>query len=143
MSRYLVNRARSICALVLFTFVFIHLGNHILGIVSIEAMETMRQVTTGFVHSVFGSILLAGALVIHFSIALRALYNKPFLGLPRWQQWQLVSGITLVVLLIPHAVPVRGINSGFGIDTTYPLVLQHLWADPVIALRQSFLLVFA
>lgn len=142
-SRYYVNRARSICAVILFTFVFIHLGNHILGIVGIEAMESMRQVTTGFVHSTFGTALLASALVIHFSIALRALYNKPFLVLPRWQQWQLVSGITLVLLLIPHAVAVRGINSGFGVDTTYPLVLQHLWADPWIALRQSLLLTVA
>ncbi len=114
-----------------------------LGMISIEAMETVRQVTTKIIHSVIGSIVLALSLIIHFSIAMRALYNKPLLNLPLWQQLQLLSGIVMILLLIPHAVPIRGIHAGFKMDTSYPLILQHLWTDGLETIRQIGLTIVA
>ena len=114
-----------------------------LGMVSIEAMESMRQLTTRIIHSTIGSIVLGMSILIHFAIAMRALYHKPFLNLPRWQQLQLASGIAMVLLLIPHAVPIRGLYQGFNLDTSYPLVLQHLWNDAHVTIRQTTLVIVA
>ena len=127
----------------MFSFVFIHLGNHMLGILSIEAMEAMRQITTKIIHSTAGSIVLLLSILIHFIIAMRALYSKPILKLPRWQQLQLISGIAMILLLIPHAVAVRGLHLGFNLETSYPLILQHLWHDPQVTIRQISLLIVA
>ena len=139
-SPYLINRLRSITALIMFSFVFIHLSNHILGIVGIEAMESMRQITTKILHSTIGTGVLVLSIIVHFCIAMSALYHKPFLSLPRWQQLQLASGITMILLLIPHVVPVRGMYIGYNIETSYPLVLQHLWNDTQETIRQLTLL---
>ena len=125
----------------MFSFVFIHLSNHILGLVGIEAMESMRQITTIVLHSTIGSSVLVLSIFVHFCIAMSALYHKPFLNLPRWQQLQLASGIAMILLLIPHAVPVRGMYLGYNVDTNYPLVLQHLWGDPQETIRQIALLI--
>ena len=141
-SQFLINRLRSITALIMFTFVFIHLGNHSLGIVSIEAMESVRLLTTEIIHSTIGMIVLGTSLLIHFFIAMRALYHTPFLNLPRWQQLQLVSGIIMILLLISHAVPV-GTYHLYGFDTSYPLILQNIWSDNYIVLKQICLVIIA
>ena len=127
----------------MFSFVFIHLGNHILGLVGIEAMEAMRSITTKVIHSFTGSAVLLLSVVIHFCIAMRALYQQPFNHLPRWQQLQIVSGILMLLLLIPHVVPVRGFHQGFKVDTTYPLILQHIWLNLGELIRQFALVIVA
>ena len=101
----------------------------------------MRRVTTQIIRSSAGTIVLGMSLLIHFSIAMQALYRHPFLHLRRWQQLQIISGITMIVLLIPHAVEIRGIHMGFNIDTSYPLILQHLWNDSLDALLQICLVI--
>ncbi len=113
----------------MFAYVFIHLGNHILGLIGIEAMEAVRSVFTRVIRNPIGTVILGSSIIIHFFIAMRALYQKPFLHLQRWQQLQILSGIAMILLLIPHMVPVRGYYHGFEVDTTYPLILQKIWLD--------------
>ena len=140
---YLINRLRSITALIMFAYIFVHLGNHILGLISIDAMEQMRSVITRVVRNPVGTFVLLASLLLHFFIALRALYNKPFLHLARWQQLQMVSGIVMILLLIPHVVPIRGYYHGFEVDTTYPLVLQGIWLNVDTLIRQFALVIVA
>ena len=142
-SSYLINRLRSITALIMFAYVFTHLGNHILGLIGIEAMEVMRSIITRIIRNPIGTSILAVSILVHFFIAMRTLYHQPFLHLARWQQLQIVSGILMILLLIPHVVPVRGYYHGFEIDTTYPLVLQKIWLDVDELVRQFALVIVA
>jgi len=142
-SSYLINRLRSITALIMFGYVFIHLGNHILGLVGIEAMEVMRNMVTRVIRNPIGTAILAISLLVHFLIAMRALYHQSFLHLARWQQLQLISGIAMILLLIPHVVPIRGYYHGFEVDTTYALILQKIWLDAGELVRQFALLIVA
>ena len=64
------------------------------------------------------------------------------MNLPRWQQLQLVSGIVMFMLLISHAVPV-GTYHLYGFDTSYPLILQNIWSDNYIVLKQICLVIIA
>ncbi len=130
-------------ALIMFSYVFIHLGNHILGLVSIEAMEAMRNLVTKIVRHPFATTILGLSIAVHFFIAMRALYQRPFLHLHRWQQLQILSGIAMILLLIPHVIPVRGYYHGFEVDTTYPLILQAIWLDMGEVIRQFALVIVA
>ncbi len=125
----------------MFSYVFLHLGNHILGLISIEAMEIMRSFMTRIIRNPIGTSILAISILIHFSIAMKALYHQSFMHLARWQQLQLASGIVMILLLIPHVVPVRGYYHGFEVDTTYPLILQKIWLDVGELVRQFALLI--
>ena len=125
----------------MFGYVFIHLGNHILGLISIEVMEAMRSVITTIIRNPFATAILGLSIIIHFFIAMQALYQKPFLHLHRWQQLQILSGIAMILLLIPHMIPVRGYYHGFEVDTTYPLILQQIWLDMGEVVRQFALVI--
>lgn len=66
-------RLRMISALVLFTFLLFHLINHALGLVSIDAMEAMRQMRITITRSTLGTSILILAATVHFVLGISRL----------------------------------------------------------------------
>src|ERR1700694_1215184 len=62
--------------LVLFAYVTAHLGNHALGLVSVNVAESGLRVAVAFWHSLSGTVLLYSAAAIHFALALVAVYER-------------------------------------------------------------------
>ncbi|HCB1864311.1 TPA: hypothetical protein MYQ25_005405 [Citrobacter amalonaticus] len=77
------RQVRLASGLVLFSFVATHLANHALGLVSLGAMEAGRSVFLAIWRSMPGTFALYGAFVVHFALALRAIYSRRAWRMPK------------------------------------------------------------
>src|ERR687885_1460660 len=93
--------------LIVACFVVPHFLNHSLGVVSIDAMDRLRAPLAAWWRSAPGTVLLYGALLMHFALALVALYRRTTLRMPRWEAAQLVLGLLVPPLVIGHIVGTR------------------------------------
>ena len=126
--------------LLIAAYVVLHLANHALGLISIEAMERARE----WMQAVWGTpvmlFLLYGSLLVHFGLALSVLYRRSTLRMPVWEAAQIVLGLLVVPLIAGHATGTRGSRELLGIDVDYPLVLGAIWTDDFHLARQTVLL---
>ena len=136
----LERRLRLWSGLVFSAFVVLHLGNHALGLVSIDAMERAREAMQALWGSPPMLALLYGSLVVHFWMVLAVLYRRSTLRMPGWEAAQLILGLLVVPLIASHATGTRGSRELLGIDVDYPLVLGAIWTDDFELVRQTALL---
>ena len=135
----LAQRLRIASGLVLFAFAAAHFLNHAVGLVSLEVMhevQAWRQVVT---RSLPGTFVLVMALGTHMALGLYKLAQRRTLRLPPWEAVQILLGILIPFLLLPHIVNTRIAHVVFGVDDNYLYELARLW--PASAILQSTLLV--
>jgi adenylate cyclase len=129
---------------VLGLFLLTHFSNHALGLVSVEAMEAGRHWFNRLWRNPVGTTLLYGSLLLHFLLALYALYRRRTLRMPWREAAQLILGLSLPFLIISHVVGTRVEWSITGWEAGYPEVVRNFWINrPVIGLRQAIALVVA
>jgi adenylate cyclase len=139
-----LREVRLVTGLVLGAFLVTHFGNHALGLVSIDAMEAARGYFNLLWRNPLGTALLYGSLLLHFLLALQALYRRRTLRMPVREAMQLILGLGLPFLLIPHVTGTRIEYSLTGRDADYPDVLRNLWIlAPASGARQAAALVIA
>jgi adenylate cyclase len=139
--RRIERRLRLATGLTIACFILGHFLNHSLGVVSIDAMDRVRAVLAAWWRSAPGTLLLYGALLTHFALALVSLYRRTTLRMPFWEAAQLVLGLLVPPLLIGHIVGSRFAWYLLGHNVNYERVVGLLWSDPWSAIRQSLLLV--
>src|SRR5919109_911993 len=122
--------ARLVTGLVLICYVVPHFLNHSLGVVSIDAMDRVRAVLAGWWRSAPGTVLLYGALLTHFALALVSLYRRTTLRMPVWEAAQLVLGLAIPPLLIAHIVGTRFSWFLAEQNIRYERVVGVLWSEP-------------
>jgi adenylate cyclase len=132
------QRLRLASGLMLFAFALTHFLNHALGLVSLEAMETGRKVFLAVWRNPVGEILLLLSLLVHVALALWKTARRRTFRLPVWQWAQLLLGLSIPWLLIPHVVGTGVLSGVFDYDDTYRNVLTILW--PGVAMNQSLLM---
>ncbi|MBV9112302.1 MAG: 2Fe-2S iron-sulfur cluster binding domain-containing protein [Hyphomicrobiales bacterium] len=133
-----VQRLRLASGLVLFAYVITHFLNHAVGLISLDAMIAVDHWRVAVTRSAPGTLVLAGALVIHVALAIWRIAGMRSWRLPRWQLAQIAFGFATPFLLLPHIVGTRITASMFGIDTSYPYELARIW--PATMLDQTVLL---
>lgn len=139
-----LRELRLATGLTLGAFLLTHFLNHALGLVSVEAMEAGRGWFNLFWRSPVGTVLLYGSVLVHFALALQALYRRRTLRMPAREAAQLLLGLSLPFLLIPHVLGTRLELTLTGREVGYADVVRGLWiANPDIGLRQSLALVIA
>ncbi len=136
---FLHARLRSTTGVIIGLYVTMHLCNHALGLVSLDAQETARPYVMALWHSLPGQILLYGSLGIHAVCALIALARRREYRLPLWESAQLLFGLAIPYLLLVHIVNTRGTRILTGIDIDYPYEIANLWVDPWTRFRQVLL----
>lgn len=119
----MVRRIRLITGLVLFAYVAMHLVNHALGLISYQAMGDGRVWFLALWRNPVGTVLLYGSLLIHFGLAMWALYQRRDLRMPPVEAAQLMIGVLIPVLLAQHVIGTRGANALAGTDDSYAYVL--------------------
>ncbi|QRM29606.1 adenylate/guanylate cyclase domain-containing protein [Microvirga sp. VF16] len=135
---------RLFTGLVLGAFLLTHFSNHALGLVSIEAMEAGRVWFNRLWRNPVGTVLLYGSILVHFLLALLALYRRRTLRMPVREAAQLALGVSLPFLLIAHVVGTRVEWALTGQDSGYPDVVRNLWINnPEVGARQVIALVIA
>lgn len=128
-----------ISGLVLFLFAATHFLNHAVGLFNLEAMDQAQGWRLAVTRSWPGVIILAGALVIHIVFGLLKLLGRRTLRLPAWELTQLILGLVIPFLLLPHVIDTHVAHSLFDVQDSYLYELARLW--PTSALSQSLLLV--
>ncbi len=135
---------RSATGAVLFAYVLTHLLNHALGLISLEALEGGRAVFLAVWRNPLGTVALYGSFVIHVALALRSLYRRRSLRMPRWEVAQLLLGLAVPPLLWEHVVGTRIAATIAGSIDGYTQVLAVLWTfQPESGLRQTAALIVA
>ena len=127
MSPVFIRRLRLGAAFVLLTYLILHVINHALGIVSLDAMAAGRSWFLALWRSAPGTLALYGAITVHGLLALWFLYQRRTLRMPLWETAQYALGLALPALLVVHAVSTRIAWWRFGVDDPYPRIVLALW----------------
>ena len=141
----MTRRIRLVSGLIMFSYLISHFTNHMLGLVSLDAMEAGLRVVYPFWSYPLVSWALYGAFAAHFSLALWALWQRRTLRMPVAMAVQYVLGFTVPLLAIQHATLTRIAESFYGADRGYYTnVLFGLWhTHPLNGALQALLLVIA
>jgi adenylate cyclase len=110
----------------MFAYIAVHLANHALGIFSLALAESGLRLEMVFWRSTIATLLLYGAAMMHFSLALWTLYDRREWRLPLIEILRLASGFSFPLLLIGHAVTTRLGDTLFAIKPSYVLVITNL-----------------
>ncbi|WP_245446055.1 adenylate/guanylate cyclase domain-containing protein [Metarhizobium album] len=133
-----IRTLRLASGLILSAFLLMHLLNLSFGLISPAAMETMRPWLSAPWRSIPGTILLYGAVLCHFTLALIALYGRQTLRMPLRETLQQVFGFLIPLLMIPHVMGTRLLYALTSYEMTYFNVINTLWVEaPLMGLRQS------
>lgn len=119
----MIRKVRLTTGLILFAYVTTHLLNHLLGLISYQAMEEGRDWFLALWRNPVGSVALYGALIIHFGLAIWAIYERRNQRYTLGEAAQLTLGIAIPLLLALHIVGTRGAHQQFGVTDNYAYVL--------------------
>jgi adenylate cyclase len=122
----MIRRVRLASGLVLLTYVAMHLLNHAMGLVSLDAMERVLGWVAALWSSPPGLAALYGGFVAHYVLALTALWQRRTLRMRPAEFAQIALGFAIPVLLARHVVGNRIGASFFGThDQVYTF---ELWS---------------
>ncbi|RCW82309.1 adenylate/guanylate cyclase domain-containing protein [Phyllobacterium bourgognense] len=137
-----LRRARLISGLILLVFVTLHLANHALNLISLDAAEKGRLWFTAIWRNPVGTVLLYGSVLVHIALVMRSLYQRRTLTMPLREALQIILGILIPLLIIEHVVATRISSQIMGTPDVYASVIRSLWINaPMNGLRQSIALV--
>ncbi len=140
----MIRKARLASGLILFAFVTMHLMNAMAGQVSLAAMDAARVVFYAPWSNPVGMVVLYGALLVHFALALVALYRRRTLRMPRGEALQLIVGLAIPVLLAIHVAGTRGAFQAFDAQPSYTSVMLVYWVlEPKYGVQQVLVLLAA
>ena len=114
-------------ALVMLTFVVCHLAAHCVLLISIDRAQRVLDVLMGPWRTTAGTIVLATALLVHYSNALWSIYVRRHLRWSRWEAWQLGLGLCIPALLMTHVIGTKVAQLALGTDSYYTSVLVIQW----------------
>ena len=140
----MLRRIRLTSGVVLLVYVALHLANHSLGLISLQALESGRDAFLAIWRNPFGTVILYGALLIHVGLALWALFERQSLRM-RLVDWvQVVLGFSIPLVLFAHILGTRLAHELYGVQDSYAyeLLILYLYL-PGYALRQAVLLCLA
>ena len=138
----MVGRLRLWSGYVLLLYVATHLLNHALGLISMRVVEAGRIWFVFLWQGLPGQVVLYGALLLHFSLALWALFRRRAFRLSPWEWTQLVLGGLIVPLGTVHVIGTRVAHDYFGVTSGYPWVLGSLVAGGWWGVTRQFALPF-
>ena len=140
----MLQRLRLVTGLALITYVTTHLLNHALGLVSLEAANAGRVWFVALWRHPFGTALLYGSWLIHFTLVLWALYQRGHLRIPRWEILRLTLGLLIPSLLLQHIFGTRVQHELWGVEDDYTRQVLVYWVlNPSLGVQQVALLSIA
>lgn len=128
-SRALERRLRLWSGLVMLAFVTTHLLNHAVGLFGVAAMSEVQVWRVAVWRSLPGTVLLAGACVVHIALTYASTLRRRTLRLPYSELLHIGLGLTVPFLLAQHVVGTRIMATVAGVDDGYVNMLRYLWPD--------------
>ena len=119
----IVRRARTISGCILFFYVFTHLLNHSLGLISLDTMEQGRAIFLRFWRHDVLFYVLYGALLIHFLLGVYALARRRSFRMSR-KEWIRNSCAILIPFFLASHLSVTLWGSRFlGLNDSYAFMI--------------------
>ncbi|MEW5847288.1 MAG: adenylate/guanylate cyclase domain-containing protein [Myxococcota bacterium] len=115
--------------LVMFAYVCMHLANHALGLVSLQAMETALQWHMAVWRSMPGKILLYGSMTLHIVVAMTSILQRRTLRMPPWQMAQHALGALIPVSLAGHVAATTVAHGRLGVSLAYVVQVHRYWVE--------------
>jgi adenylate cyclase len=141
----MIRQLRLLSGLVMLAYVTMHLANHAVGLISLKAMEDVLWYIFRIWTNRPAQLLLYSSFIVHYALALYALWQRRTLRLRASELSQIVLGFAIPLLLIRHVVATRISDSFFHTDVGYYAYL--LWVyfvrSPDHGLVQMLVLVVA
>ena len=134
-----LRRLQLASGVMLLIYLFLHLVNHALGIWSLDLAGRGLTFALWIWHSVPGTILLYGAALVHFALAVRTIYGRRHWVLPPAEWIRLWAGLSLPLLLIRHAVATRLATSLYGFEPNYERIVISLITSGTQGLQLALL----
>lgn len=139
----LIRSLRLASGLVLMAFVAGHLGNLLIGMHSLAAMESWRGTLMGPWKTGPGQVVLLLSAVVHVALGLYAISARRSMAMSRTDLVQLVLGLLTPPLLLNHVVATytaHQVTPDF--DAAYGMMLAIYWSfSPGYAFQQLFVVV--
>ena len=129
---------RLISGLILFAFAFLHFTNHAAGLIGLAEMNAVQDWRIAVTHAMPVRILLLAAILTHMLLGLGKLATRRTLRLPPWEWLQILSGLLIPALLIPHVIAITYLSTYTPFFYSYTSLAYLLW--PGSAAWQSILL---
>ncbi|MEM8876417.1 MAG: adenylate/guanylate cyclase domain-containing protein [Pseudomonadota bacterium] len=126
-----VRRVRIVTGVILFTFATTHFINHALGLYSLQAMEVGQTWRWKVTRSDPGSFILFSAVFIHLVLGLSKFFTRRTWRMSAMEGVQLLLGLLIPVLLLPHIIGTLVIATFFGFDTFYAWKLSNIWPHQI------------
>jgi adenylate cyclase len=137
-----VFQLRLVTGLIIAVYLVLHLVNHALGIFSYAALDAYREVMALFWRSWPMTVLLHGSLIVHFVLALRAIYIKTTLRMPRWEWIQLGIAILVSPNIFGHIIGTRLNDAILSAESSgHVLMLSIMKPMPGMSFQYIFTLV--
>jgi adenylate cyclase len=141
----MIRRLRLFSGLVMLAYVTMHLLNHAVGLISLEAMENVLWYIFRIWTNRPAQLLLYSSFLVHYALALYALWQRQTLRLRASELSQVVLGFAIPLLLVRHVVTTRISDSFLHTDVGYYAYL--LWVyfvrSPEYGFVQMLVLVVA
>ena len=138
----LYTKLRIWSGFVLYIFVCLHLFNHSLGLISVEAMEIARAYFITFWRHPVGTFLLYSSLLLHLALVLISLAKRKSLKMPFSEAIQTIFALIFPFGLFLHILGTRGAHLLFGFDDNYHNELYILWVDSIeLGIGNSILII--
>ncbi len=125
------SKLRLWSGIIVYVFVCMHLLNHSLGILSIDAMERGRAVFILLWRNPVGTFLLYSSFLIHLSLVLITLANRKTLKMSFGESLQTGFALVFPFGLILHIMGTRGLHELFNFEDTYQNELYTLYVDQI------------
>ncbi|MDD9908966.1 MAG: adenylate/guanylate cyclase domain-containing protein [Ahrensia sp.] len=133
-----LSALRLYSGLVLMVYVTTHLINHSIGLITLEAMQAANDVVSPLWRFLPVSILLYGALIVHFIAAFWKLLKRRTTRMSAVEAVQIALGFAVPLLLATHVMGTRYANAVYGINDTYLAVLVSAFIfSPVVAVLDA------
>src|SRR5215467_4264553 len=100
----MIRQLRLASGLVMLAYVTMHLLNHAVGLISLTAMEDVLWYVFRFWTNRLAQFALYGSFVVHYGLALSALWQRRSLRLRVSELSQIVLGFLIPILLARHVV---------------------------------------
>ena len=131
-----IGRLRLGSGLVLFTFVGTHLLNHVIGLISLPALEAGREVFLAVWRNPIGTTLLYGSILLHIVLVIYSIVRRRPWKIPPREAFQIIFGLAVPPLIAIHVIGGRLAYELFDINDTYAYVVLSTWiAAPWEAVR--------
>jgi adenylate cyclase len=123
----MIRQLRLSSGLVMLAYVTMHLLNHAVGLISLQAMENVLWYIFRIWSNRPAQVLLYGSFLVHYGLALWALWQRRSLRLRPSELSQIVLGFAIPILLARHVVGTRISDNFFHTDVGYYAYLLWLY----------------